>query len=203
MAIKEAFEELKGFDINELDLESMGTWPVLVKIIVWLIAFAAVMIAGYQYVVADMQVQLASVQQKEQSLKSEFEKKSFKAKNLEAYRAQMAEMSESFEALVSQLPSETEVPGLLEDITNKGVENGLEISSIQLQSEQVKEFYIELPITIAVQGSYHDIGAFVSGIASLPRIVTLHDFSIKTNKEGLLAMTITAKTYRYKDVEGA
>lgn len=203
MAIKEAFEELKGFDVNELDLEGIGTWPILVKTIVWLIAFGAVLIGGYYYVVADMQVQLSSVQQKEQALKSEFEQKSFKAKNLEAYRVQMAEMSESFSALVSQLPSETEVPGLLEDITNKGVENGLEISSIELQSEQVKEYYIELPITISVAGSYHDVGAFVSGIASLPRIVTLHDFSIKADKDGLLSMTITAKTYRYKDVEGA
>ena len=87
-------------------------------------------------------------------------------------------MEESFGALVSQLPSDTEVPGLLEDITNKGLLNGLEIGSIDLKKEQAKEFYVELPIAIQASGSYHDLGAFISGMAGLPRIVTLHDFQI-------------------------
>ena len=106
----------------------------------------------------------------------EFEKKAFQAANLEAYRQQMREMEESFGALVSQLPSDTEVPGLLEDITNKGLLNGLNIASIDLLPEQAREFYVELPISIVASGSYHDLGAFVSGMAGLPRIVTLHNF---------------------------
>jgi type IV pilus assembly protein PilO len=112
----------------------------------------------------------------------------------------MKEMEESFGALVSQLPTDTEVPGLLEDITNKGVESGLEIKSIQLQAEQAKEFYIELPISIEVTGTYHDFGTFVSGIAALPRIVTLHDFKMTADPKtpGVLSMSIAAKTYRYK-----
>ena len=112
-------------------------------------------------------------------------------------------MEESFGALVSQLPSDTEVPGLLEDITNKGMLNGLEFDSIQLQPEVAREFYIELPIQIQAKGSYHDLGAFVSGMAGLPRIVTLHDFTIVQQAPGnsMLRMNITAKTYRYKDEE--
>ncbi|EEF24546.1 conserved hypothetical protein, partial [Ricinus communis] len=145
----------------------------------------------------------------EADLKREFEDKAYKAANLEALRKQLAEMQASFGALVSQLPSDTEVPGLLEDITNKGVESGLEIKSIKLEPEQTKEFYVELPISIEVTGSYHDFGTFVSGIAGLPRIVTLQNFKIApANKTpggkdadagpGVLSMSISAKTYRYK-----
>ena len=110
-------------------------------------------------------------------------------------------MEESFGALVSQLPSDTEVPGLLEDITNKGLLNGLSIASIDLQKEKAREFYVELPIAISAAGSYHDLGAFISGMAGLPRIVTLHDFSIsaKGGDANKLQMNIVAKTYRYKD----
>jgi len=138
-------------------------------------------------------------------LKDEFEDKAFKAANLDAYRQQMVEMKESFGALVSQLPSDTEVPGLLEDITNKGLLNGLDIKSINLQKEKSREFYVELPISISASGSYHDLGAFISGMAGLPRIVTLHDFQINMNDNNAtkLNMNIISKTYRYKDDEGA
>jgi len=109
----------------------------------------------------------------------------------------MLEMQAQFGSLLGQLPSQTEVPGLLEDITFTGVGSGLEFSSIQLQSEVAREFYVELPISIAVNGGYHDFGAFVSGVASLPRIVTLHDFTIMTNSDrSELNMQITARTYR-------
>ena len=110
-------------------------------------------------------------------------------------------MEETFGALVRQLPSDTEVPGLLEDITNRGIASGLEFTSIDLQPEQAAEFYVELPIKMVVEGTYHDLGAFVSGIAGLPRIVTLHDFDIVPGDEsdGSLTLSITAKTYRYKD----
>ena len=152
-----------------------------------------------------MQEQLAKVEKREVRLKKEFEKKAFQAANLEAYRQQMVEMEESFGALIRQLPSDTEVPGLLEDITTKGQLNGLDVKSIDLQKEKAREFYIELPIAISARGSYHDLGAFISGMAGLPRIVTLHDFKITQNKgdASRLEMKITAKTYRYKDNEDA
>jgi len=197
VAIQDVLNELQDFDINDLDFENIGSWPVAVKAIVWMLVFVGVIAAGYFYIVADLQTELASVEKKELDLRKEFERKAFQAANLDAYRDQMVEMEESFGSLVKQLPVDTEVPGLLEDITNKGVENGLDIENINLRPEASKEFYVELPINIRVQGSYHDFGAFVSGIASLPRIVTLHNFDIAKAGDRL-NMSITARTYRYK-----
>lgn len=193
-------ESLDGFDINDLnDFDNIGKVPMPVKIILWSVTFVACMYAGYHFDIADMQNKQNIAVEKEAELKRQYENKAFQAANLDAYREQMVEMEDSFGALVSQLPSDTEVPGLLEDITNKGVESGLEFQSIDLNPEAVKEFYVELPISISAIGTYHDMGAFVSGVAGLPRIVTLHDFEIKPEGDALL-MTITAKTYRYKKV---
>lgn len=199
MAIQDAFKELQSFDINELSFENIGSWPIAVKIITWILVLVLVLLIGYTQDISLLQDELDRVRQKEQTLRLDFERKALQAANLDAYRLQMVEMEESFGALISQLPSDTEVPGLLEDITNKGVENGLDITSITLGAEKTKEFYIELPIEIVLTGSYHDIGSFVSGIAALPRIVTLHQFSIlRGPDERSLTMKITAKTYRYK-----
>ncbi len=200
MAIQDALSSLLD-DFKDLEFENVGAWPLAVRIFVWILVFIAVLVGGYYFRISDMQLQLEEQEKKEVKLRRDFEKKAFKAANLEAYRQQMAEMEESFGALVSQLPSDTEVPGLLEDITNKGLINGLEIDSIDLKKEKAREFYIELPISIVAQGSYHDLGAFISGMAGLPRIVTLHDFSIEAKKKNTnaLNMEITAKTYRYKD----
>ncbi len=120
--------------------------------------------------------------------------------NLEVFKAQMAEMEETFGALVRQLPSETEVPGLLEDITNTALGNGLALQEVALQPEQRRDFYSELPINIRVSGSYHELASFVSSVASLPRIVTLHDLTIKpTGGDGeRLDMQVVARTYRYR-----
>ena len=183
MAFSDALQELKEFDVNELNADNIGSWPIAIKVIVWVIVFVAVLVAGYMYDVSGLQKNLAQEQKKELDLRSEFERKAYQAANLNAYRTQMVQMEESFGALVSQLPSDTEVPGLLEDITNKGLSSGLDINRITLS------------------GNYHDIATFVSGIASLPRIVTLHDFEILQSDDATLNMKITAKTYRYKDLE--
>ena len=203
MALEDTMRSLRDFDLGSLDFDNIGSWPTPIKITIWVVLLAAVLGAGQYYHIKDLQVELARVEAKEATLKKEFEKKAFQAANLDAYRQQMVEMEESFGALVSQLPSETEVPGLLEDITNKGLLNGLTISSIDLQKEKAKEFYVELPIAIKASGSYHDLGAFISGMAGLPRIVTLHNFEISANKTNTnhLDMKILAKTYRYKDGE--
>ena len=200
VAFQDMLRDLRDLDFNELDADNIGSWPLPVKVIVWVLVFLILVVGGYFYSISDRQDDLGRAQKKEVTLKKEFESKAFKAANLDALRKQMDEMQQSFGALVSQLPTDTEVPGLLEDITNKGVESGLEIKSIKLQPEVSKEFYVELPIQIEVTGSYHDFGTFVSGIASLPRIVTLHDFKISSDpkKPGLLEMSISAKTYRYK-----
>lgn len=202
MNFSELTDGLKDFDINDLDFKNAGSWPVLVKVVVWALVLGIVIFLGYYLHLNDKLDEQAREERKEVALKQEYESKAFKAANLEVYRKQMEEMEKSFGALVRQLPSDTEVPGLLEDITHTGLGSGLEIDSIKLQPEQRAEFYVELPIEIQVRGGYHDLGSFVSGVASLPRIVTLHDFEIKpTESGGLLAMTITAKTYRYSDEE--
>lgn len=196
-------DEVKQFDFNDINEGNVGAWPVLVRAAAWLLAFVIVLVGGYFYMVADLRVELEAAEAKEASLKAEFERKAFKAAKLEPLKKQMAEMEESFGILLGQLPADTEVPGLLEDMTEKAVDNGLEINSIKLQPERAQEFYIELPIAIEVEGAYHDLAAFVSGIASLPRIVTLHDYKIKTDsKRGAQSMSITAKTYRYKEIDG-
>ena len=201
MAFEDTVNSLREFDVNSLDFDNVGAWPLPVRLIIWVVLLVAVLTAGYYYHIQDLQTQLAKVEAREVKLKKDFEKKAFQAANLEAYRQQMVEMEESFGALVSQLPSDTEVPGLLEDITNKGLLNGLEIASIDLRKESAREFYVELPIAINASGSYHDLGAFISGMAGLPRIVTLHDFTIsaKGKDANHLSMKIVAKTYRYKD----
>lgn len=204
MALADTFRALNEFDLADLDFENVGSWPLAVKVVAGVLVFVALAVAGYYYHIEGLQTQLAKVQNQELELKRDFEKKAFEASNLDAYKRQMIEMEESFGALVSQLPSDTEVPGLLEDITNKGELNGLVIDTIDLLDEVPQEFYVELPIQINAVGSYHDLGAFISGMAGLPRIVTLHDFDIRapgaeTNK---LQMNILAKTYRYRDDDG-
>ena len=204
MALEDSLRALKEFDVNDIDFDNIGSWPAGVKAVLCGLLLIVVLVAGYYFHIKDLQLQFDRVQAEESRLKQDFEKKAFEAANLEAYKEQMVEMEESFGALVSQLPSDTEVPGLLEDITNKGLMHGLEINSINLQAEQAREFYVELPIAITATGSYHDLGAFISGMAGLPRIVTLHDFSItaRSGNSNALNLSITAKTYRYKDGEG-
>ncbi|MFT5482896.1 MAG: type IV pilus assembly protein PilO, partial [Halieaceae bacterium] len=196
-----AIKSLQEFDLNDLDIQNIGSWPIAVKLIVWTLVMSAVVTLGYVYHIKGMQEQLVGYEGKEAKLRLEYEEKSFKAANLDAYKKQMVVMEESFGALVSQLPSDTEVPGLLEDITNKGMVNGLEFSSISLGAEETREFYVELPIYIQATGKYHDLGAFVSGMAGIPRIVTLHDFTIGQNvntfansnqSSGILSLNITA-----------
>lgn len=203
MAFEDSLKSLREFDINDINLDNIGTLPVVVKVILCVLLLALVLAGGFYYQIKPLQQELAGVQSREDTLKQEYEKKAFQVANLDAYRRQMVEMEESFGALISQLPSDTEVPGLLEDITNKGLLNGLEISSIDLQPEVAREFYVELPIAIVASGSYHDLGAFISGMAGLPRIVTLHDFVIRAGADPTkpLSLNITAKTYRYKDGE--
>jgi len=197
--IKQFFEQLQN-----LDPRDVGRWPFVFRALaVGLVFVVVTSLLVWQFVYKGNLPELRKVEAEEQQLWNTFDQKQRKAANLEAYRQQMAEMEESFGALVAQLPSETEVPGLLEDITNKGLLNGLAINTIDLKNEVAREFYVELPIAISARGSYHDLGAFISGMAGLPRIVTLHDFTITSPgaNSNELTMNIIAKTYRYKNGE--
>jgi len=187
--------------LNDLDPENIGSWPIPVKVAIWV---ATAILAGFlvfQFQLSESLVTLDKKVKQEEVLMKEFEGKAFQAANLDRYRKQMEEMENSFGALVRQLPSDTEVPGLLEDISQLGLDSGLEFESIDLGAEKVVEFYAELPIEIKVKGGYHSIGSFISGVAALPRIVTLHDYTIRpeVSTPNVLTLAITAKTYRYND----
>ena len=202
MALQDSFDQLKNFDFSDLDFNNVGSWPSVIKGIILALAALLVLGIGYQMHLTGKQKQLERVEKKEVSLRKEFEDKAEQARNLEAYLKQKAEMEATFGALLRQLPSDTEVPGLIEDITRSALDNELKIEEIALQPERKTEFYIELPIEIAVEGDYHKIGSFVSGVANLSRIVTLHDFSIEPEGSARnLKMTILAKTYRYLEDE--
>lgn len=199
MALSDTLEQMKDFDINDVDIDRIGVWPLPGRIFVCVLLVVIVFVGTYYLKIKDLNMQHERVVAEESSLRTTFEEKSFQAANLEQYREQMEEMEESFGALLSRLPSDTEVPGLLEDIDARGSESGLNINSIQLEEEQQSEYYVELPISIDVEGGYHDMGTFVSGVAGMPRIVTLHDFTIaRKDSGGELSMQIEAKTYRYK-----
>src|SRR3989338_297357 len=207
MSLNDSLESLRQIDLSDLDFNNVGSWPAAVKFIAGVLLLMAVIALGYNFHLKDLQVQLEAKHAEEVSLKEQFASKAFQAANLDAYKEQMQEMEVSFGALLKQLPSDTEVPGLLEDITRTGLGSGLEFEEIKLLPEVAQQFYIELPIQISVVGAYHDLGTFVSGVASLPRIVTLHDFEIKpisAESASKLRMSIVAKTYRYneKDNQG-
>jgi type IV pilus assembly protein PilO len=200
MAIGTSLEQLRNFDLNDLDLQNLGSWPTVAKATVMVIALILVLGGGYYFFLTEKQSELERAALRERDLRQEFETKSFRAANLEAYREQKIEMERQFEGLLRQLPGDTEVPGLLEDITRQALSNELTIGSIDLQDERRTEFYMELPIDIVVEGNYHRLGAFVSGVANLSRIVTLHDFTIEPHgSPEQLRMKILAKTYRYLD----
>ncbi|MFT7651990.1 MAG: type IV pilus assembly protein PilO [Limisphaerales bacterium] len=198
MALQDSLDQLKSVDFNDLDLNNIGTWPTIVKIILMIILIAVVLGGGYYLHVVDKQASLDTVTAQEETLRKQYKDKAAQAANLEAYRQQKQEMEAAFGALLRQLPSDTEVPGLLEDITRTAVDHELRIESIDLNPEKKTEFYVELPIAIVVEGDFHKIGSFVSGVANLSRIVTLHDFVIAPQRDSrLLRMEILAKTYRY------
>ena len=202
MAMQDTLEQLQNFDVNDLDLNNIGSWPGPVKIILMALAFALVLGAGYYFYLTDKQTMLERAEARETELRADFEVKAEKAANLEEYRAQKQQMEATFGALLKQLPQDTEVPGLLDDITRTALDNELTIESIDLQAERQLEFYVELPIDIVVEGNYHKIGTFVSGVAALSRIVTLHDFTLEPQDSPLnLRLKILAKTYRYLDEE--
>ena len=201
MSWLDGIKELNDLDLADLDFENVGSWPTGAKAMVIIVLFLALLVGGYYYHLDTLSNQLQDAESHELDLRRQFERKSFEVENLEAYKVQLEEMRESFGALVSQLPSDTEVPGLLEDISSKGELNGLRIETIALRDEILEEFYVELPISISATGSYHDLSAFISGMAGLHRIVSLHDFEIEMsdNDSANLDMNITARTYRYRD----
>lgn len=196
-------------DLQALDVNDIGRWPLGFRIAAIILVFVLVSAGGvYMTIVKDKQITLEREQAKEQELRGTFENKQRKAANYEEYKAQLVEMEQSFGAMLRQLPGETEIPNLIIDISQTGLAAGLEEKLFEPQDEIQKEFYAEKPIKIRLTGSYHAFANFASSVAALPRIVTLHDIKIVPESRGNLAnpdeltLDVTAKTYRYLEEEG-
>jgi type IV pilus assembly protein PilO len=199
--LKQLLDQLRNLDPND-----PGRWPLGVRLATVALLFIAAASAGYYFMVWKTQRPvLLQEREKEGQLMESLTVKAKRAANLEAYRAQLAEMEKSFGAMPRQLPNKTEVPNLLVDISQTGLAAGLEEKLFQPQGENRMDFYAELPISIRLTGGYHEMGKFASGIAALPRIVTLHDVEIvpsgdkNSTGSGNLTLNVTAKTYRYLD----
>ncbi|HEY5102242.1 MAG TPA: type 4a pilus biogenesis protein PilO [Steroidobacteraceae bacterium] len=192
-------------ELRSLDYREPGRWPLSIRIgavVIWFVIVTFVL--AYVWVWQNKSPELDEAHSQEQALRSEFHTKHAKAVNLDVYKQQLKDIERSFGALLRQLPGKTEVPNLLVDISQTGLAAGLQEKLFQPGPEQKKDFYAELPIKIRLSGGYHQLAQFVSGIAALPRIVTLHDIEITPdNKDSYdqLNLDLTAKTYRYLDEE--
>ena len=201
-------DELQSLDVNDI-----GRWPLVFRAAVIAIVFVVVIGLGvYWLVVENRAPKLRNAENEEQNLRLSFESKQRKAANYDAYRAQLRQMEQSFGTMLRQLPGETEIPSLIVDISQTGLAAGLQENLFQPQAEIPRDFYAEKPIKIVLSGGYHEIATFVSGVAALPRIVTLHDISITgggspaargRGQAGFdeLILEVTAKTYRYLEEE--
>lgn len=193
-------EELRNLDTNDV-----GRWPLAFRVGAIVIVFVAVTVFGiYMTVVKNKVPLLERAEAREQELRQTFENKQSKAANFDAYRAQLAQMQQSFGTMLRQLPGETEIPNLIVDISQTGLAAGLEEKLFEPQGEIRKDFYAEKPIKIQLAGSYHELANFASSVAALPRIVTLHDIQIQPSTDeqfDRLSLDVTAKTYRYLEEE--
>ena len=196
-------EDLKNLNLNDLrslDPKNMGSWPLPMRIVVLVALYGAILVGGYVGLISGQRDDYNQREDKEASLKSDFESKALQAANLEVYKKQLEDMQTSFGTMLRQLPGQTEIPSLLQDISQAAQVDGLKQDLFRPGGEAPKDFYSEKPIDLTLEGTYHEFGKFVSDVATLPRIVTLHNISIKpvsgTGNDNLV-MTLTAKTYRY------
>lgn len=189
-------------ELKRLNPKDIGSWPVLPKLGALFLILMLIVGGGYWFDWSKQWADLTSARQKEASLRAEFIDKKRQAINLDAYTKQLRDIEQSFGAMLKQLPNKAEMPALLSDINQAGLGRGLQFDLFKpSEKESAFDFYAEQPITIRVSGNYHDIGAFASDVAQLPRIVTLNNVSLTTDKEGKLVMDAIARTFRYLDEE--
>jgi type IV pilus assembly protein PilO len=185
-------------DLKNIDVNNLSSWPVPIKIAGILVVCGVILFAGYWFLIQGELEEHGEAQKKETSLRETYMNKKALAINLPAYREQMEEMEQTFGSLLRQLPNTTEVPDLLVDITQAGLGRGLEFTLFRPEKELPKDFYAEMPISVQVRGSYHELAQFVSDVAALPRIVTFGDIDISSaGKDNKLTMSAKARTYRY------
>ncbi|MEN5266400.1 type 4a pilus biogenesis protein PilO [Stenotrophomonas sp. TWI587] len=196
-------------NLKELDFNNIGNWPQKAKVVFCVLLALFIMIMSWFLLISGKRDELASLESRESQLRGEFEKEQGRAVNLEPLKQQLTQMEQVLQQMLRQLPSKTEMPDLIIDISQTALSSGLSNELFQPGAEQPKEFYAEKPIALRMVGSYHQFGAFVSGVASLPRVVilTMHDINLKpkdpktgiTARSGALELSGTVKTYRYLD----
>lgn len=191
-------DNMNFHEINDLDLEDMGSWPMVAKVAINLIFTGLIILLTYWFFIDDSLKTFADTKKQELVLKSQFEAKASLAGNLASYREQMDDMEASFNNMLRQLPSKSETAGLLDDLSYIGQGNGLELRKFKWLPEVMRDFSYEVPVSLEVVGNFHQLGKFTSDIAALPRIVTLEDFSITKLQSEKLKISMIARTYRYK-----
>lgn len=213
--LEEKTNTKKGFSfdkyvqqLQQMDMNNIGAWPTSVKLTMYLFILVLIGFAAYFILIKGVREQISNAEAQQQNLLNEFRDKDSKLRNLQQYQAQVQQMEIQFTQQLEQLPKETEIPGLVEDINMAGVSSGLDFKNIRLEPEIRQQIFIEQPIDITVEGNYHSMGGFVSAIAALPRIVTLHNFKMdsetaKGSEVPKLKMNIKAKTYRYMNESDA
>jgi type IV pilus assembly protein PilO len=188
-------------DLQDVDIADLATWPQWFKTFAVVLVFGGLLYGGYHFIISDQLVELDKLERQEKDLKQTYLDRKAKAINLPVYREQMEQMQSSFEVMVGQLPDKTEVPQLLNDITQAGLSRGLTFSVFQPRPEGRGDFYATLPINLRVSGSYHQFGQFVSDLAALPRIVTVGNIQLSAQANGNLNVSALVKTFRYLDEE--
>lgn len=186
-------------ELNNLDLKSIADWPIASKLVGLGVLAALIVLAGWWFLWRDSLQQLDAVKHEETTLRASFVEKKNQAVNLELYRRQLADIKQAFGALLKQLPNKQEMDALITDVNQAGLGRGLQFELFKPEPETKTEFYAVTPITVKVTGGYHDIAAFASDVAKLPRIVTMQNISMTPLREGVLTMDATVKTYRYLD----
>lgn len=213
-AVADFFGGFKKFDPNDPQFDRIGSWPAVVKLVLLIILAGAILGLTAWFKVKDQREQLAQLQMTEQNLRNEYQRKAGQAANLEAYRQQLAQVRVTFEQVLSQLPTDNDIANMLDNVNFLATQSGLELIQGEWGAEVVQPLFIEQPINIVVSGGYHQLGNYVSAITALPRIVTLHDFTVTRINTGAggnnplgvpvsspLRMTVQARTYRYRDPE--
>ncbi len=213
MDIGQAFSDLQNLDQD--DLKKIGSAPLAIRAIVLALLFTVLVVGGMWFVVKPKFERLDIIASKESDLKTQFDQTQSKAANREAYVEQLGEMKRTFNVMLRQLPNKTDIESLLIDLSQTSVAAGLEVEFFKPGQEVAREFYVEYPIKISVTGNYHQFGNFVSGLAALPRIVTLHDMQItpagdegsdsqsNSRRQQKLKLDLTATTYRYLEEDEA
>ncbi|MFC3851689.1 type 4a pilus biogenesis protein PilO [Salinispirillum marinum] len=199
-------KQLQEFDFNNIEWERMGVWPTPIKVVFCLFIVVVILAGGFFGVVKPSQAELQRLQAEETRLMRDYEAKAFQVANLDAYRNQLVEMRQAFESVLRQLPNDTEIPDLLVDINETALSSGLQVGQLSIGTPTQRELFVEQPLRLEATGGYHEIGTFVSGISALPRIVTLHDYTlqpINAAGDSRLRLAIDVRTYQYREAGGA